>query len=126
MPFIKRAELLADGAVQNPHVYLGSGFIYCGRCLQYTYHDALTYPYPQSGLVYEVCLTCDTYTGGHEMRHPAKSREQLDVQAAQNKSNELTTPTESVWDSPKRKGTTNQYNTGTSRDEQLRIQRDLK
>lgn len=66
MRTITQSELEADGAVLNPHVYLGSGFIYCGKCRQYTYHFAMTYPYPNSR-VYEVCRDCKCYTGNYRL-----------------------------------------------------------
>lgn len=54
-----RAELEAKGLVENPHMYLGSGWLFCYVCTEYQYHLALSTPGKSD--CYEVCKQCENH-----------------------------------------------------------------
>jgi len=58
---LTKAELLADGCVPNPNMWIGDGWLYCKTCEAFQFHRALSHP--GVGDCYECCLVCNTYTG---------------------------------------------------------------
>lgn len=70
---LTKDQLLADGCVPNPNMWLGDGWFYCRTCEQYTFHRA--WSHKGEADAYEVCLICDTYTG----RLPLRDTETADV-----------------------------------------------
>ncbi|MEY2873477.1 MAG: hypothetical protein RLZZ373_848 [Pseudomonadota bacterium] len=66
---ITRAQLEADGCVVNPCMWIGDGWFYCRTCDRSTRHVALSHRGESDA--YEVCTTCDTYTGRGRLRDHA-------------------------------------------------------
>ena len=63
---LTKAELIADGCVPNPHMWIGDGWMYCPRCQRYAFHQAWSRPGDYA--CYEVCPHCDTYNGQNSLR----------------------------------------------------------
>lgn len=64
---ISRAELEADGAVRNPNMWIGDGWMYCKGCKRYTFHHAMSHPGERD--CYEVCGDCDCYYGEEKLKN---------------------------------------------------------
>lgn len=56
-----RAQLDALGLVENPHMWIGDGWMHCPHCRRYQHHYAMSTP-GQSDC-FEVCVGCQSYTG---------------------------------------------------------------
>lgn len=63
---VTRADLIADGCVPNPNMWIGDGWFYCRACRVERKHEA--YSHKGEADCYEVCKTCGTYSGRNAMR----------------------------------------------------------
>lgn len=60
---VTRPELVEAGLVPNPHLWIGDGWIYCRVCERYTFHQAWSVPQQAQPVCFEVCLSCNYYSG---------------------------------------------------------------
>lgn len=58
---LTKADLIADGCVPNPNMWIGDGWLYCRTCERFQFHGAWSHPGETD--CHEVCKVCDTYTG---------------------------------------------------------------
>lgn len=63
---ITKAQLIADGCVRNPNMWLGPSWFFCKGCEQYAYHTAFSHP--GAGDCYELCLQCNEYHGNLQLK----------------------------------------------------------
>ena len=56
---VTREEMIAAGLVENPNMWIGSGWMWCMGCGTYTYHYAMSHK-GQSDC-FEVCGECNVY-----------------------------------------------------------------
>lgn len=63
---LTKAELIADGCVKNPHIYIADGWMYCPTCQVWQFHEALSHL--GLGDCYECCQTCGHYHGQHALK----------------------------------------------------------
>ena len=58
-------QLIADGCVWNPHMWIGDGWMYCRGCEKYTFHRA--WSHRGASDCFEVCLECQQYHGTNRL-----------------------------------------------------------
>ncbi len=54
---IPQEEIAVLGAVENPHCYLGDGYLHCPNCRKYNHHKVMSKGHTH----YEICDGCKSY-----------------------------------------------------------------
>lgn len=71
---ITRTRLDRAGLVMNPHMWIGDGWFFCRTCSDYTRHYAMSHPGQAD--CWEVCGSCETYSGKLELQEEEEEEEE--------------------------------------------------